>query len=75
MQAAARNAEIKKYLKQNLNNLAVVQPPKAIIQQPAKERIILISLLVASLISISGLLVKLRSNSLKLRGNIGKKVK
>src|SRR5439155_9904500 len=36
----ARNAEIKKHLQQNLNNLAVVNPPKEIVQQPTKERII-----------------------------------
>jgi DNA repair exonuclease SbcCD ATPase subunit len=60
--AAARNAEIKKYLKQNLNNLAVVNPPKEIVQQPTKERIIWLGLLLTALLIIGGLLVKLKAN-------------
>ena len=58
--AAARNAEIKKYLKQNLNNLAVVQPPKELVKPPSKERIILIGLLLTALLTIGGLLMKLK---------------
>ncbi|KLL02814.1 MAG: hypothetical protein MRECE_43c003 [Mycoplasmataceae bacterium CE_OT135] len=57
--ATARNAEIKKHLGQNLSSLAMVNPPRQeIIQPPAKERIIWLSLLLTALLTIGGLLAK-----------------
>jgi len=58
----ARNSEIKKHLQQNLNNLEVQQSNQEITQQPAKERIIWIGLLLTALLTIGGLLVKLKAN-------------
>jgi hypothetical protein len=58
--AAARNAEIKKYLKQNLSSLAVVNQPKELVKPVNKERIIWLGLLLSALLTIGGLLAKLR---------------
>ncbi|CAJ0750445.1 4843_t:CDS:1, partial [Entrophospora sp. SA101] len=58
--ATTRNAEIKKHLQKDLNSLAVANASKEIIQPPNKERIILISCLVASLLTVGGLLIKLK---------------
>ncbi|CAI2194985.1 11439_t:CDS:1 [Funneliformis geosporum] len=64
--ATVRNAEIKKYLEQNLNKLAVLnQPSKEVIQQPPKERIMWLSLLLAALLTIGGLVAKLKSKRSK----------
>jgi hypothetical protein len=67
--ATARNAEIKKHLSQNLNNLAVVNQPKEIVPQPKPERIIWAGLLGVSLLTICGLLTKLKLNYQKKRAS------
>lgn len=65
--ASLRNAEIKQYIQQNSNLplLNQVKNEKSLTPQANQERIIWISLLVVSLLSIGGLLVKLRKNNRK----------
>jgi hypothetical protein len=56
----ARNAYLQKHLKnQAITQISPIQPKNEIVQ-PNKEKIILVGLLVASLISIGGLLVRLK---------------
>ncbi|CAI2200468.1 5120_t:CDS:1, partial [Funneliformis geosporum] len=64
--ATVRNAEIKKYLEQNLNKLAVLnQPSKGVIKHSPKERIMWLSLLLTALLTIGGLVMKLKSKGSK----------
>ncbi|WP_216361638.1 hypothetical protein, partial [endosymbiont GvMRE of Glomus versiforme] len=65
----ARQAFIQKQLSKKQNTIQVVEQPQQELALPAtpnKERIILISLLAVSLVSIGGLLVKLRGTSKKV---------
>ena len=59
--AAARQAFIQEKLSKQ-HALQTIEPPKETVQPINKEKAILIGLLVASLVSIGGLLVKLRGN-------------
>jgi hypothetical protein len=61
--AQLRNSEIQKHLKQNINQIQTIKGTELTPPAPSanKERVILISLLIISLISIGGLLVKLKA--------------
>jgi len=58
---SARQAFLQKHLKQN-TSVTINQPQNELIQQPARERIVWIGLLLLSLLSVGGLLVKLRTS-------------
>ncbi|RHZ36143.1 Ulp1 family isopeptidase [endosymbiont GvMRE of Glomus versiforme] len=59
--STARNAEIKKHLQQDLNNLAAVNQPKEIVAQSInKERMVWLGLLLTALLTIGGLLIKIK---------------
>jgi hypothetical protein len=57
---AARQAFLQKHLEQKENIAPVMATKNELVVQPNKERVVLISLLVVSLIGMGGLLVKLR---------------
>jgi hypothetical protein len=61
--SSARNQLIMKHIKQNSS----LQTTLPLIQAPKQERIVLISLLVVSLISIGGLLMRLREKKIRSR--------
>jgi hypothetical protein len=57
---AARQAFLQKHLEQKENIAPVMATKNELVVQPNKERVILISLLVGSLIMLGGLMIKLR---------------
>jgi hypothetical protein len=59
-----RQAIIKQHLVQNTNQ-EIIQPKNNLIQQPKIERIILVILLAMSLLTIGGLLIKLKTKKKK----------
>jgi hypothetical protein len=57
---AARQAFLQKHLEQKENTVPAVVTKNELVQPANKERVVLISLLVVSLVSVGGLLVRLR---------------
>jgi hypothetical protein len=63
---AARQAFLEKHLEQKENIVPVMVTKNELVVQPNKERVVLISLLVVSLIGMGGLLMRLRKEKSKI---------